>query len=154
MSFKSDIENFFIKVKSNIKEIEHKSVNELTRRIMYETPVGIDGEFGKDYVGGHLKKNWQVGVNNIPQGEISGEDKSGYETYAKNKLIVNNSGLGNIYYVVNNAPYALVVEFGLYEPPNSKNVSGGFSKKAPYGMVGITVLDWQYIVSTQVNLLK
>jgi hypothetical protein len=154
MSFKSDIENALSKVRSNIKEVEHNSINELTKRIMIATPVGIDGEFGRDYVGGHLKKNWQVGVNSIPQGEIDGEDKTGFETFSKNKSIVNSSGLGNIYYIVNNAPYASVVEFGLYEPPNSKNVSGGYSKKAPDGMVGITVLDWQYIVSSQINLLK
>ncbi len=43
--------------------------------------------------------------------------------------------------IYNTAPYAHVVEFGLYNGPTEKVTSEGYSRKAPNGMVRVSLIE-------------
>lgn len=86
----------------------------------------------KNYKGGHFRANWQMGVDTRPTEEIAGID---YESaLGRNQGAIPPWTLGKTFFLTNNAPYAVALE-------------NGHSTQAPLGIVGITVLEWQAIVS-------
>lgn len=146
-----------------IKETEDiikKSVFDLTNSIIMDTPVDT----------GRLKANWQVSFNTPIDAELKLEDKSGRTTASKAKRLINGSKVPLVYWIQNNLPYAETIEFGLY-PKNPKTgtryeirdkdnfvtetgfvklSSGGFSNKAPQGMVRKNILRFNNYL--QVNM--
>ena len=66
------------------------------------------------YVGGQFRGNWQLGVNQQPTGWLPGKiDPTGVETVAHNiGLIPAMASRGYKFYLVNNVPYARVLEDG------------------------------------------
>lgn len=87
----------------------------------------------KGYVGGRFRGNWQLGVDSAPMGELDRIDPTGVETLAENMDRVPPAAAGHIYHLVNNLPYA-------------QRLEDGYSKQAPAGMVGLTVVEWGGIV--------
>ncbi|MFM9433468.1 hypothetical protein ACFDR9_000509 [Janthinobacterium sp. CG_23.3] len=54
---------------------------------------------------------------------------------------IPKAAAGNVYYIVNNRPYAVGLE-------------NGWSRQAPVGMVGLTALNWQNIVNDAASNLR
>jgi hypothetical protein len=57
---------------------------------------------------------------------------------------------GKVHYLVNNSPQAWVIEHGGYPNPPKKGTGrtiNGFSTQAPAGVVGLTVIEFQQIVT-------
>lgn len=151
-NFAVDIAKFVTQAVEDADRFVTKVVGGLIDEINVATPVGIDGEFYPEYLGGNLRKNWQLGVDNAPSKYIDGVDPSGQSTVSNNKSKIPKKSTGHTYYLVNNAVHANVIEYGLYEDSkgnklNSKNVTKGFSKKAPEGMVEKTVISFDKIVA-------
>lgn len=126
----------------------HKKIHlQALRGVVLKTPVNT----------GRLRGNWQTTIGIPAQGEL--------ERLSKNfGGLLNSEGLGKlallgafqITWLTNNLPYAEVVERGLYpNPPKFGSVvrtrrgkrrlkilsAGGFSKKAPRGMVAVTIAE-------------
>jgi hypothetical protein len=68
-------------------------------------------------------------------GELTGIDPTGNATIQRFIASVKESGAaGKVHYLTNNLPYAYRLEYG-------------WSRQAPNGMVGVTVVEFQSIVN-------
>lgn len=155
MSFAPDLQRFAEKAKEKADEAVGAIVVNIARRIDERSPVGDptkwDKEFvakakelgwiGEGYIGGHFRANWQLGIDVRPAGEIAGVDPSGEATQGKIVAAVPDEAAGHVYYLVNNAPYA-------------RRLEEGYSKQAPQGMVGLTVVEFQSIADVAVRTLQ
>ncbi len=138
MGFTDDIKKFTLKCKSNSDAVVRKTVFDVMASIDEMSPVGNPSLWKRPeaapegYVGGHFRANWQLGVGALPTTEIAGTAYKGTLAKEQNKLPVKASCL--VYYYANNAPYAQALE-------------DGHSKQAPHGMVALTKVRFQGIVS-------
>ena len=92
---------------------------ELLRRIVLRSPVDT----------GHFRANWQVDIGSAPDGIIPGVDKQGNATIGRADAKLQAAVAGKSVFIVNNLPYAQVLE-------------DGHSGQAPQGMVAITVSEF------------
>lgn len=145
MSFALDIQRFAEKAKEKADEAVGAIVVNIARRIDERSPVG-DARYWispppAGYIGGHFRANWQLGVEVRPAGEIAGVDPSGEATQGRIIAAVPDEAAGHVFYLVNNAPYA-------------RRLEEGWSRQAPQGMVGLTVVEFQSIVDDAVRTLQ
>ena len=115
-----------------------KAIISLTRDIIYDTPVDT----------GRLRNNWIPSINQGANYSMLGTDKSirtskSRPVFEEAKRSVLTLKLGDTFYFTNNLPYAKVVEFGEYQQSNTGKVVGGFSAKAPKGMVRVNLMKWE-----------
>lgn len=145
---------FIERLKDKGVEITRK-INMATYNVMAEiiiradeySPVG-DPETWKNkphkgYEPGCFRGNWQLGVNEQPQGDLPDvRDPEGVETVGKNlAAIPERAAYGNKYYLVNNVPYAIALE-------------EGWSKQAPAGIVGRITIEFPDIVEGVIADIK
>lgn len=128
---------------------------EALRRILRRTPV----------LTGRAKGNWQLTIGEPAEGEITQLDPSGATTLAAGQATLNALAKAApksfpIVWITNNLPYILTIEEGGYPPKPEKGTriaerrtrsgrrikahyeirsAGGYSKRAPRGMVAVTV---------------
>lgn len=145
MSFALDLQRFAEKAKEKADEAVGAIVVNIARRIDERSPVG-DARYWispppAGYIGGHFRANWQLGVEVRPAGEIAGVDPSGEATQGRIIAAVPDEAAGHVFYLVNNAPYA-------------RRLEEGWSRQAPQGMVGLTVVEFQSIVDDAVRTLQ
>ena len=114
MSFSSDIGKWNDKVEKAATRIFRGTALSLFGKIVVRTPVDT----------GRLRGNWQVQLNSAPTGILEGTKVQSGSTKAK---------LGDSIYIVNNLPYAEVIE-------------NGSSNQAPQGMVKVTVAEFKQVV--------
>lgn len=141
MSFALDLQRFAEKAASRADQVVGGVVVRLAAELDRRSPVG-DAKYWinpppKGYVGGHFRGNWQLGIGAAPQGEVAGTDATGTATQGRIVASVPAEASGKIFYLANNAPYALRLE-------------EGWSRQAPQGLVGLTVIAFQQIVDQQV----
>lgn len=116
--------NAFIKGTKKEIKLQAKAVMlETFSRVVLRTPV----------LTGRLRGSWQISINSEP-GENQGEDKQGgvVLSFVRGKL--DSFDLGDMVYFYNYQPYARRIEYG-------------YSKKAPRGMVRVTLGEMNAIVS-------
>lgn len=93
----------------------------------------------KGYTGGHFRANWDFGTGQAPSDQYDVIDATGA---ASRQRIQDGIGaaklVGGKHYVVNNLPYA-------------ERLENGWSRQAPNGMVGLTVVKFQSIVDAAVQ---
>jgi hypothetical protein len=119
---------------------------EAFRRVIDRTPIDT----------GRLCGNW-VPSFDTPAYEVSSRgDITGAATVARMTRAVMSFPMFKSMYMTNSLPYAAVVEYGLYpNPPKSgTKTAGGFSKKAPAGMVRITAEEINGIIADQLEKFK
>lgn len=108
-------------------------------RVILRTPV----------LTGHARHNWVPTLNTPEQDEqegvyggqttgdpITSEERRRWQA-ARREL--RKLPVGQTLWISNNAPYIGMLEFGGY--PEGPGTTNGFSKKAPHGMVGITLRE-------------
>ena len=132
MSFTLDISKFVEKAKVNPAAATKKAFFEVSNRIVLRTPV-LDG---------FLRNNWQAGVNSPKLSRIDTADVNGGA--AKTSIdLASKAKTSNDFtlYLNNNLPYARTAEFGLW--PDGPGTVGGYSRKAPQGMVRVSLAEFQ-----------
>jgi len=144
MTFALDLQKFADKCGKRADDMVGNIVVRVAAELDRRSPVG-DAKFWKSpppkgYVGGHFRANWQLGVGVRPATEIKGVDPSGAATQGRIIAEVPEQASGKIYWLSNNAPYAQRLEHG-------------WSRQAPEGLVGLTVMQFQQIVNDAVQAL-
>lgn len=142
MTFALDLQKFAQKAKDQADDAVGRIVVAVAVELDKRSPVG-DGTYWKTkppkgYVGGHFRANWQLGIGSLPTGEKLGVDPSGQQTQAAIMAAVPDDAAGRVFYLANNAPYALRIE-------------DGWSRQAPSGLVGLTRVLFQEIVDEAVR---
>lgn len=151
--FTADIRKFVEKTNGNIDLVVRKVLFDLSTSLVLRTPVDT----------GRLRANWQYGLDSIPESVSDGTDDPTARLHGEIGNVPEVAG--RRHYLINNLPYAPVVEYGLY--PNPVKVGSqkrgetvprphtvnGFSEQAPYGMVRITVVEFQEFVRLAVASL-
>lgn len=120
MSFSRDIKKFRAKALKGAEMVVRGTALDLFAGINLRTPVDT----------GRLRANWQLNINSIPAGTINDTDKRGAKARRKAEQGVKAYDAGDVIYIVNNLPYAPVIE-------------RGSSAKAPRGMVGVTITEFK-----------
>ena len=150
MNFGLDLAQWVAKTKANIDTVVRETVIGLGERIVERTPVGnpdlwqatIKGRPPPPgYVGGRARANWQYGFGSAPQGDLPDIDPTGKVSTNRIAAGALGSPAAGIHYIANNLPYAEALE-------------NGHSTQAPSGMVGLSVLEMQAILSAEVAKIK
>lgn len=153
MSFNGDIEKFRQKVDKIATDIFRGTAIDAFSRIVKRTPVGNPSAWDNpglwrslgfvegSYVGGRLRGNWQMKINSQPKDVVDKADKNGGKTIIAAKGTVTKVKLGDSIFIINNLPYAGVVE-------------DGRSKQAPHGMVKVTVAEFKNVVDANARKHK
>lgn len=125
----------------------------VVRKIMYDMDAAVVARTPRDT--GRLVGNWQLTQDVLPTSilDVGGEPGSASGRRVEQTVIQEHAAkirefeAGHIHYIVNNLPYAPVVEYGLYPAGSSTGKTvGGYSAQAPSGMVRVTVLEYrQYL---------
>ena len=141
MSFVLDLQKFAERTKEKADLAVGRSVVGVSAELDRRSPGG-DGSYWKNpppkgYTGGRFRGNWQLGVGVAPAGETGAFDKSGAETQGRIIAAVPQNAAGNVFYLMNNVPYA-------------RRIEDGWSRQAPQGLVGLTVIQYQRIVDDAV----
>ena len=151
--FKLNVSEFVKKSKLAPNAVLRKIAFDLFSRVVLRTPVDA----------GMLRGNWQVGIGTMPTGTVANPDKSGERVMQEIAAKTSKAEWGTSIYLVNNLPYASVVEYGAYPDPVKrgtyvkggqtkygitgpgwvKRSRGGFSLQAPAGMVRVSVAEMQ-----------
>ena len=149
--FALDLKAFAEKVPQSVKKTVNLVSVQLLERIVLRTPVGNPDlwkvnierkakglpNYPPGYVGGRLRGNWNVGVNQVVMA-VRPVDKLGGETIQRGQrvLAVRQDNDADIY-ITNSLPYAIPVEYG-------------WSTQSPTGMVRVTVTEFQTLVNNAV----
>lgn len=147
MGFADSIRRFVVQTKAQQDQVVRKVVFELATRVLLASPVDT----------GRFRANWQYGYGIQPEGELDAYDLSEGGVNTRDGIVGQiERGVG-IHYLVNNLPYAEVIEYGYYPNPPEKGTyvkkgttkygitgpgyvqrsEGGFSKQAPRGVARI-----------------
>lgn len=136
--FTANLSAFVKKAKGNSHQVVRKVVIDIGTRIVMRSPVGDPSGWQNPenappgYVGGRFRGNWQYGEATVPSGTLPDIDASGQTSITRINGIQAEAA-GKLHYLTNNLPYAIPLEYG-------------WSKQAPSGMVGLTVVEYQQIV--------
>lgn len=145
MNFGSNIEKFANDTKKDIDTVTRAIMIGIGNSLVDMSPVGNPDIWKSppppEYAGGRFRGNWQFSVGAPADGTLDTKDKSG--TLTKNRLAaaINQVSAGKLYYITNNMPYSIRLEFG-------------WSTQAPHGMTRITVDRFKRIVSQSVKAVQ
>ena len=137
-TFSMQLQNFADKTKAKADEVVGRVVVNVASRLDMRSPVG-DASYWKHkppkgYVGGRFRGNWQLGIETIPAGETGRIDPSGGETLGAIVSEIPTQAAGKRYFLTNNVPYA-------------QRIEEGWSRQAPQGLVGLTVVEFRPLVA-------
>ena len=108
--------------------------SELFKRVIYKTPVHK----------GRARGSWQVTIGAPAAGTVEFSDKNGSATMSRATAAAAGFKAGDTIYLTSNLSYIRKLEEGGY--PDGPKTVGGFSRKAPAGMVALTVQEFSAIV--------
>jgi hypothetical protein len=142
--FTLQLQQFAAKAKERADDVVGLVVVKVSARLDERSPVG-DAKFWKSpppkgYIGGRFRGNWQLGVGTIPAGETGRIDTGGGATQSAIVAKVPEDAAGKVYYLANNVPYA-------------RRIEDGWSRQAPAGLVGLTVVEFETFVRESVAAL-
>jgi len=152
LEFVVGIEQNCIQILDNARQFAREIASEVSNKIIDKTPVDT----------GVTKANWMGNIGAPSEDTTGSADPSGSATKAAvEEKIKNWDVLKEDFYLTNNTPQAVVLEFGLYPNPplrgtyiprgkSKHGIAGprwvkfsqnGYSKLAPHGMVGVTLSE-------------
>lgn len=169
MSFELDLKAFAEKTSAKANAVVRKIVIDVGTSLVLKSPVG-DPDFWKDwneggfsanenhwllkaktkesvnfvsegYVGGRFRANWQYGLSAANLATSEKVDPEGAATIQTIVGKVKSDAAGEVHYITNSLPYADRLEHG-------------YSRQAPQGMVGLTVLEYQPIVEAAARAVQ
>lgn len=127
--FAESLASFAEQTKEAIDDVFREVVIEIGTSVIRLSPVDT----------GRFKGNWQFTVGAPSNQSLDTFDKSGHETIAALVAEVSKLEAGQVAYIVNNLVYAIPLEYGHSQ------------KKAPAGMVQITLARFQQIVEEAIR---
>jgi hypothetical protein len=143
-----DIKSYTDKKVEQIKDIHKKVVFACYSSIVKNTPSDT----------GRARGNWIISES---QAQGTSDNTTGQRYHDVSEIPITN--YNQPAYIENNLPYIRVLEYGGYPNPVKKGTynkktkkwekrsENGFSKKAPQGMVGLTVAKFDSIVKSIVK---
>jgi hypothetical protein len=143
ISFNQAMNILNAEMRQKVKNVTLNSVEELTEKVVDDTPVGDPSLWSMPapagYEEGTLKHNWN---NSLSAAIVSFEHEQTVQTeQVMNRLrpVIDNM-FGKNYYLTNNTPYSERIEYA------------GWSTQAPFGMVRKNAALFPQIVRNYVNL--
>lgn len=136
-TFSLDLQAFAKKAGARADLAVKRVVAGMAESIIEMSPVG-DGVYWKSpppkgYVGGRFRANWDYGFGAAPKRQFDVIDKSGAVSTQRILSGLATSPSAGIHFIANNLPYA-------------KRIENGWSRQAPVGVVGVTVLKFNQVV--------
>lgn len=148
-SFSDSIRRFSVRKKAEHDAVVRKVVFDLSYRVLKSSPVDT----------GRFRANWQYGYGVQPMGELNTTDLSQGGSATHQNIVGQITKGKGIHYLVNNLPYAEVIEYGRFPNPPEKGTyvkggqtkygitgpgyvqrsEGGFSKQAPAGVARLAL---------------
>lgn len=122
--FSAQIAEFVARAKGNADLVVRKVALDMFSRVIEKTPVDS----------GRAKSSWLVAINSIPTGDPGTIDKSGAPSFARVNAEVVGLKAGDTIAMTSSLAYSRRLEYG-------------WSKQAPEGMVRLTVLEFNGIVT-------
>jgi hypothetical protein len=143
MSFKSQITKFKNNTEKKATLTFRGTALSLFGMVILSTPVGNKNLWKvprapAGYVGGRLRGNWQVTLNTPADSFTDDIDADGGATQGSASRGISKAKLGDKIYLINNLPYAQVVE-------------NGSSTQAPNGMVKVAVASFNAAVKRNIK---
>jgi len=145
-----DLDKYAAKTIEKTERVLRKTALEIFKRIIMRTPVGNPAIWQvarkpKGYVGGRLRNNWfvSIGAESSQTTEYTAPTGGATVNRATGAAQAWKPSGGQSIFMTNNLPYAETIERG--------RVDGSGSIQAPYGMVKITVAEFDGIVNRSVN---
>lgn len=138
MSFSVDLTQFVNRTNAKLESTVKRIVAGVAESVIEMSPVG-DASYWKSpppkgYIGGRFRGNWDYGFNSASGAQFDSIDPSGLLSLGRVMGgLSGKTALGNVHYITNSLPYAKALE-------------DGWSRQAPQGMVGLTVLRFQQVV--------
>lgn len=142
MSFANDLAKFARKTNVDMAKVKRGVALKLFAAIVLDTPVGTSDP-KRNYVGGRLRANWQVGRNTDPRSQLGRVDHTGAVVFAEIETVVRTSRLEDTLFFVNNLPYGPRVEY-----------DGWSHTKAPKGMVRKNIKRFSRLLRQEVRRLS
>ena len=134
MSFTKQLELATLNLQNFSEEAVKGTIFKVIGMVIKRTPVDL----------GTARGNWQATVNSPSVSPIAVQDKSGDPTITKAQKVLDQMPLGSTFYLTNNLPYILKLEYGGYPNPpkggQGKTING-FSRLAPQGMLRVTLSE-------------
>lgn len=139
-----DLNQWAERMKVEILDVRRSFAFAIFAKILYRTPVDD----------GRARQNWIVTLNGGSLAYNPNAAKGGMVLADGRRMIFNAKGDDSII-IQNNVPYIGKLEYGGYGPnsPSGKTVNG-FSKQAPRGMVGVTMLEAGAVLNDSVAEVK
>lgn len=138
MSLTLDLRAFAAKCNERTELQIKRIVAGVAQSLIEMSPVG-DASYWKNkppkgYTGGHFRANWDYGFNNVPGKVYAGVDKSGGTSTTRIMSAMEGKAMaGGVHYIINSLPYG-------------RRLENGWSRQAPAGMVGLTVVKFRNII--------
>jgi hypothetical protein len=136
--FAANISQFVARANGNVDAVVRKIILDIGTKIVMRSPVG-DGDLWQSppppgYVGGRFRANWQYTFGEPATQATDAIDASGSSAISAIQSGVGANNVAGLHYLSNNLPYA-------------KRLEEGWSTQAPSGMVGLTLVEFENIVS-------
>jgi hypothetical protein len=103
----------------SLNAVTYNTMAAIVQRVDEVSPVGDvslwkrPSSAPKGYRGGQFRGNWQLGVDEKPVGDLPGNiDPEGVDTVGKNIAAIPLQASRHKFYLVNNLPYAMILEEG------------------------------------------
>lgn len=123
-SFRLDVADFAKQAGEKADLAVRKIMLDLHARLIEKSPVDT----------GRFRANWQYSVNAKATGTIEGNWTSENRAPPPEAPKIAAGAFGKVHIIANNLPYA-------------QRLENGYSKQAPIGMVGLTLMEFNSIVS-------
>jgi hypothetical protein len=148
IQFNADLKKFSKLIDVKIETVAKKVALEIFKGVIKRTPVDT----------GTLRANWAIGRVTA---ESPGHTIKGTRLSRQAASTLAFATIGNLaglepyerILIVNNLPYAEVVEFGKFRG-SGKKISGGYSKQSPKGMVRITMNEMKQRLKAVIDSVK
>lgn len=154
-SFALDLREFVAKAKDDIDKVVRGAIMGVAKSLIEKSPVGdpsqwdlkfvqvakAQGWIHDGYVGGRFRGSWDLALDAVPTALYRTIDPDGSVSQDRIEAAIPAQAAGKMYYIANLTPYAMALE-------------NGHSYQAPAGMVAVTVVEWQNIVTEAVNKVK
>lgn len=134
MSFARQMQLIATNTGQKMEDVLFEGISLIAQSIVVKTPVGDPNLWQRPvwpagYDPGKLRANWQASFGQPKTDFLQNTDEEGAQTIEKIQSVLSQFS-SNVFYLVNNAPYARRIEYA------------GWSTQAPAGMVRTTVAGW------------
>jgi hypothetical protein len=133
------------KTGESVDDIVVATVMDLTRRVIRRTPVGNPDLWKSSppegYTGGQAKGNWIASIGEPSAGVFDGVTAKNASKPMQWAMPSIQRAPDNVYYLVNNLPYVVALEYG-------------WSDQAPQGMVRLTVAEFNQSIEKAISKHK